>query len=107
VSLPILGEVFGFQPEDTSAEAERHRDNRLCPFGNKVPNCTKDKVDDPLGVCTVKDGNDKLAITCPVRFREGNLAVSDAAKFFFSPGALWTSFPSNSRWSTELDTPAP
>lgn len=45
-----LAEVFGFPPDNLSAEAERYRRNRLCPYNNKVPSCTKDKANDPLGV---------------------------------------------------------
>lgn len=85
-----LAEVFGFPADNLSAEAERYRDNRLCPYHNKVPSCTKDKANDPLGVCTIFDG-DTIAITCPVRFRQDWLIIEDAAKFFFSPGTLWTS----------------
>jgi hypothetical protein len=48
-----LAEVFGFPATDMSASANRHRTKRLCPFNNKVPNCTKDKAQDPLGVCSV------------------------------------------------------
>jgi hypothetical protein len=84
-----LAEVFGFPVDNTSADAARCRDNRLCPFNNKVPNCTKDKPDNPLGVCSVFEG-DGAAITCPVRLREGWLVVEDAARFFFPPDANWT-----------------
>ena len=72
-----LAEVFGFPIDNHSPEAKRCRDNALCPFGNKVPNCTKDKANNPLGVCSILDGNDVI-ITCPVRFRETILALQDA-----------------------------
>ncbi len=85
-----LAEVFGFPTTNQSDEAKRHRSLRLCPFGNKVPNCTKDKANDPLGVCTVFHGND-LVITCPIRFRQNWLIAEDAAKFFFPPTTNWTS----------------
>jgi len=85
-----LAEVFGFPIDNQSEEATRYRDKRLCPFNNKVPNCTKDKANDPLGVCSVIDG-DGLAITCPIRFREDWLIAEDAAAFFFPPDAKWTS----------------
>jgi hypothetical protein len=45
-----LAEIFGFATTDMSATANRHRTKRLCPFNNRVPNCTKDKAQDPLGV---------------------------------------------------------
>lgn len=81
-----LAEVFGFPPDNLSPEAQRYRNNRLCPYNNKVPSCTKDKAKDPLGVCSVYTGDD-IAITCPVRFRQDWLIVEDAAAFF-SPKTL-------------------
>jgi hypothetical protein len=83
VSVPPkhpLAEVFGFPTNNLSPEADRYRRLRLCPFNNKVPSCTKDKAENPLGVCTVYEG-DKLAITCPIRFREDWLIAEDAAAF--------------------------
>jgi hypothetical protein len=85
-----MAEVFGYKINDFSAEAQRHRRHRLCPFNNRVPNCTKDKVNDPLGVCSIYDGDD-ITITCPVRFRQDWLIATDAAEFFFSPEVNWTS----------------
>jgi hypothetical protein len=85
-----LAEVFGFPPNNFSPEAERYRKLRLCRFNNKVPSCTKDKAENPLGVCTVYEG-DRLAITCPIRFREDWLIAEDAAAFFFPEGTTWTS----------------
>jgi hypothetical protein len=85
-----LAEVFGFPADNISAEAERYRTNRLCPYNNKVPSCTKDKAKNPLGVCTVFD-SDAVAITCPIRFRQDWLIVEDAARFLFPPGTSWTS----------------
>jgi hypothetical protein len=85
-----LAEVFGHLISDQSASANRYRARRLCPFNNKVPNCTKDKAKNPLGVCSVlHDG--KPAITCPVRFREDWLITDDAASFFFPEDSTWSS----------------
>ncbi|MDX2163614.1 MAG: NotI family restriction endonuclease [bacterium] len=86
-----MAEVFGFPAENMSERAQRHRKNRLCPFNNKVPNCTKDKANDPLGVCSVFDSTDEPVITCPIRFRQDWLIAEDAASFFFSSGEAWTS----------------
>lgn len=85
-----LGEVFGFPTGNLSATAERYRKNKLCPYNNKVPSCTKDKAKDPLGVCSIND-NDGLAITCPIRFRQDWLIIEDAAEFLFSQNTTWTS----------------
>src|SRR5574341_834338 len=86
-----LAEVFGYPISNFSAEANRHREYRLCPFNNKVPNCTKDKANDPLGVCSVFESSGQATITCPIRFREGWMIAIDAARFFFPPGVAWTS----------------
>lgn len=85
-----LAEIFGFPPDNQTAEAKRHRDKKLCPFNNKVPNCTKDKANDPLGVCSVFE-KEALAITCPIRFRQNWIIADDAAEFFFPKDAKWTS----------------
>ncbi len=85
-----LAEVFGFPTDNLSDEADRYRLKKLCPYNNKVPNCTKDKANDPLGVCSVFDG-DHLAITCPIRFRQNWIIADDAAEFFFPANATWTS----------------
>jgi Restriction endonuclease NotI len=84
-----LAEVFGFPPTASDTAAIRHRTKRLCPFNNKVPNCTKDKAQDPLGVCSVIYGQE-IAITCPVRFRQDWLIAEHAADFFFPAGVNWT-----------------
>src|SRR5579859_7089837 len=85
-----LAEVFGFPVNNFTKEANRHRDKTLCPFNNKVPNCTKDKANDPLGVCSIFEG-DSIAITCPIRFRQNWIIADDAAEFFFPKKAKWTS----------------
>lgn len=85
-----LAEVFGHLVGDQSAKANRYRSLRLCPFNNKVPNCTKDKAKNPLAVCSIfHDG--APAITCPIRFREDWLITDDASSFFFPDGAKWSS----------------
>jgi hypothetical protein len=86
-----LAEVFGFPIDNASSEAQRYRKNRLCPYNNRVANCTKDKASAPLGVCSVFDGEENMAITCPVRFRQDWLIAQDAADFFFPAEATWTS----------------
>jgi hypothetical protein len=85
-----LAEVFGFPICNESKEANRFRKNRLCPFNNIVPSCTKDKASDPLGVCSIYVNSNPI-ITCPVRFRESWLIAEDAAGFFFDPKTKWTS----------------
>jgi len=93
VSNPLhhpLAEIFGFPADNMSSNAHRYRKNKLCPFNNKVPNCTKDKANSPLGVCSIYDEKE-VVITCPVRFRQEWIIAEDAASFFFPKGATWTS----------------
>jgi len=85
-----LAEVFGFPIDNQTPEAERYRKNKLCPFNNKVPSCTKDKANDPLGVCSIFEEGQTI-VTCPIRFREDWLIAEDAAQFFFKADASWTS----------------
>lgn len=85
-----LAEVFGFPIINETVKAKRYRDKKLCPFNNKVPNCTKDKANDPLGVCSVFHNNSPI-ITCPTRFREDWLIIENAAKFAFDESTKWTS----------------
>lgn len=85
-----MAEVFGFPISNESGKANRYSDKKLCPFNNKVPNCTKDKANNPLGVCSINH-NGGAVITCPVRFREDWIIVENAAKFFFGENAAWTS----------------
>jgi hypothetical protein len=85
-----LAEVFGFLTTDQSEKAVRFRTHRLCPFNNKVPNCTKDKAKNPLGVCSIFHENQSV-ITCPIRFRENWIIADDAAAFFFDETARWSS----------------
>jgi hypothetical protein len=85
-----LAEVFGYPITNFTENAKRNRRNRLCPFHNRVPNCTKDKANDPLGVCSIYNENSAV-ITCPIRFREDWIITEGAANFFFGKNATWTS----------------
>jgi hypothetical protein len=85
-----LAEVFGYPIDNFSNEAKRHRRLKLCPFNNKVPSCTKDKANAPLGVCTVFDQG-SVAITCPIRFRQNWTIAENASQFLFPNGTQWTS----------------
>lgn len=84
-----LAEVFGYPVEDLSKEAKKHREEKLCPFHNGDQRCTKDKKNEPLGVCSMSHQK-STTIICPVRFREDWLICKDAAAFFFDKDASWT-----------------
>lgn len=82
-----ITEAFGYPVDNLSQEAQDHRRGKLCPFHNSAGmNCTKNSATDPLGVCSIYDGQ-KIAVTCPVRLRENRLAIADAARFFFPDNA--------------------
>ena len=85
-----LAEVFGFPVESESKKAQRYRKQKLCPYNNKVPNCTKDKANNPLGVCSIWHNNTSV-ITCPARFREDWIIIENAAEFAFGSKSTWTS----------------
>ena len=87
-----MAEIFGFPIDNNSERALYYRENRLCPFNNRFPNCTKDKADDPLGVCSVNHSGNKI-ITCPTRFREDWKILRNAAAFVWPKGTKWTSLP--------------
>lgn len=87
-----LAEVFGFPTNNLSESAKRHRRNRLCPYNNRVPSCTKDKASNPLGVCSIYEYTGSgITITCPIRFRQEWVIAEDAASFFFGDVTKWTS----------------
>lgn len=94
MSQPLC-EVFGFPIDNFSYQAVHHRQNKLCPFNNKVPQCTKDKTNSPLGVCSMKE-NGRPIIICPVRFRQEWRVVSDSEKFLL-PNAINRAFVSEAR----------
>ncbi len=84
-----LAEVFGYPIDNQSVKAKRYRKQKLCPYNNNVPNCTKDKAKNPLGVCSINH-KDNHVITCPVRFREEWIIAENAANFLFKEGISWT-----------------
>jgi hypothetical protein len=88
--LNPLAEVFGFPITNFNKDANRTRQRRLCPYNNRVPSCTKDKANDPLGVCSIFSDDD-VVITCPVRFRQNWTIADNAADFFFAQNTTWTS----------------
>ena len=82
-----LAEVFGHLPTDFSSKAMRYRRNKLCPFNNQIPNCTKDKARDPLGVCSIHYGEGAVITGSAVSTMEKvqlSLVLSDFEKIGLS-----------------------
>lgn len=88
-----LAEIFGFPISNKSARALHYQENRLCPFNNIVPSCTKVSEVDPLGVCSLFDRDGEPTVVCPTRFKQDYLITAAAARFFFQPGAKWVAMP--------------
>ncbi|TNE60971.1 MAG: hypothetical protein EP335_18225 [Alphaproteobacteria bacterium] len=86
----IISEVFGFGVGDKSKEAWDSRNAKLCPFRNSP--CTKSSKTEPLGICSLSDGEEAAAL-CPVRFLERDRCFVDAARLAFGPGASFGVFP--------------
>ena len=85
-----LGEVFGTRPADQSEAAKAIRHEKMCPFRSTA--CTKDKKDDPLGVCTLETNNE-LTVVCPVRFIQEDRIFRDAGDLAFGMGTSIAVFP--------------
>lgn len=85
-----IGEVFGTRPSDQSSDAKAIRDEKMCPFRSTA--CTKDKKDNPLGVCTLQAA-DELTVICPVRFIQEDRIFRDAGDLAFGKDAPIAVFP--------------
>jgi len=83
MALLRIAEVFGYSTENDTQDARQGREARACPF--KSAPCTKDSKKDPLGVCSLSDGN-KLAVLCPSRFVEGGRIFTDVGRLAFGNG---------------------
>src|SRR4030043_310883 len=100
-----LAEVFGHLTTDLTEKADRYRSHRLCPFNNKVPNCTKDKAKDPLGVCSIYHDNGKVydfgALEIQAVYISGN--VREPFEYFMKDSRNRASMD----WSKEPNYPRP
>ncbi|MEJ2680284.1 MAG: NotI family restriction endonuclease [Gammaproteobacteria bacterium] len=86
----IISEIFGYDVDNLTEEAQNNRSRKHCPFRHSP--CTKSSKSDPIGVCSLSDG-ETAASLCPVRFLEGNRIFHDAAKLAFGTGAHFAVFP--------------
>ncbi|WP_425146887.1 NotI family restriction endonuclease [Deinococcus sp.] len=111
-----LAEVFGFPSDVRDDDVELFRSLCLCPFRPMRPDasrdlslphrevpfdqqfarCTKNSVIHPLGVCSVYAGT-QPAITCPVRFGEGETMLNATKEWVASvlqtPAELMMAIP--------------
>ncbi|MBI1265277.1 MAG: hypothetical protein GC187_11145 [Alphaproteobacteria bacterium] len=85
-----ISEIFGFGVDDQTPAVRSSRSQKLCPFRNSA--CTKTSKSDPIGICSLSDGNTAASL-CPVRFLEGGKIFRDAARIAFGEGAEFAVFP--------------
>ncbi len=85
-----VAEVFGYDVSDQSNTAWQARDAKHCRFRDSP--CTKSSIAEPLGVCSLSDGNNAASL-CPVRFLEDQRIFVDAATIAFGSGATFGVFP--------------
>jgi hypothetical protein len=64
-------EIFGYPIINKSEDAQQTRQQRLCPFVNKICNKRSGLIDYPFGVCSVEHHGEIFSI-CPRRFEEQN-----------------------------------
>jgi hypothetical protein len=89
--LPIA-EFFGYAVADTSPEAKRHRDNRLCPF--LAGPCTKRAGNgERLGTCSRAAQTGGPIVICPVRFASGGEALPRIIASEAEPGKVLAVVP--------------
>ncbi|WP_371392488.1 NotI family restriction endonuclease [Glycocaulis abyssi] len=86
----LISEIFGFGVDNQSPEARSSRSQKRCPFRSTA--CTKASKSDPIGICSLSDGNEAASL-CPVRFLEGGKVFRDAAHIAFGEGAEIAVFP--------------
>jgi hypothetical protein len=86
-----LAEVFGYPIHNQSKDAVDCRVQLHCRFRDMK--CNKDKLTNPLGVCSIFGPNAETIITCPHRFLEDGLIQTNAAKFLFGESSSWQSIP--------------
>ena len=81
-------EIFGYPLANQSVEAQRVRQQHLCPFGSVPCNKKSRLLDVPFGVCSVQ-ARAGMQVICPRRFDEvGSLAgvprvLEDVATHYF------------------------
>jgi hypothetical protein len=85
-----VAEIFGYDVADQSDAAWQNRESRHCRFRDSP--CTKSSITDPLGICSLSDG-DTAAALCPVRFLEQNRIFTDAARIAFGSSTSFAVFP--------------
>ncbi len=82
-----IAEVFGYKADNAEEALWSSRLAKACPF--RTQKCTKDNLQDPLGVCSIREGK-RTAIVCPFRFLEGGDIFRHGATLAFGAGADFT-----------------
>ncbi len=85
-----IAEIFGHGVDDHSEAAWADRNAKRCRF--KDGPCSKSSKSDPIGICSVSDGQDAASL-CPVRFLDDGRIFRDAALIAFGEAANFAIFP--------------
>src|SRR4030042_168103 len=101
-----LAEVFGYLTTDQTPQAIRHRSHRLCPFNNKVPNCTNGKSAGNIDVVLVAyDENSTIydfgALEIQAVYISGN--IRDPFEYYMKDPVS----RANMDWKNEVNYPRP
>lgn len=75
-------EVFGHPIDVNSEEAQEHRKDHWCPFVDEICDKRSRLIDYPMGVCSVRYGEDIVALS-PKRFLQDNVVFHDIADQYF------------------------
>lgn len=100
-------ELFGYNPRDTSPEAQEGRRSLRCPFLSQT--CTKTLSDGTIsGMCTLKPMTSGPVICCPVRLYANDYQIlKDVAEQAFGGGIELVAGTNLKRFRTEhAGTPA-
>lgn len=85
-----IAEIFGYGIDNHTEEAWNSRRAKRCPF--RGGRCTKSSISDPIGVCSLSDGNEAASL-CPVRFIQNDVIFIDAAQLAFGKNVSFGIFP--------------
>jgi hypothetical protein len=85
-----ISEIFGHGADVHSEAAWSDRQSKRCRFRDGP--CNKSSKTDPIGICSVSDG-EQAASLCPERFLEEGRIFRDAAYLAFGAGSSFAVFP--------------
>jgi len=85
-------EVFGHPIDVDSEKAQEHRKKHWCPFVGEECDKRSRLIDYPMGVCSVRYGQEIIALS-PRRFLQDNIVFYDIADHYFETRSDLLVFP--------------